>query len=174
MSSKPTLYSAWFCPFAQRAWMALEQKGVSYEYTEVDPYKKTPEFLAVCPRGMVPSIIDNGKVVIESGTKLCSCFNSLNTRYDCRILLFVLGYVMLLRRHNSCFWFATWSRNTSGRPLGVNRIRQNEQPYTAVVGCKMPKWALKHTITHLGVCNVFQTFICHNCYLAALLFYSES
>ncbi|CAI5499697.1 unnamed protein product [Closterium sp. Naga37s-1] len=30
------LFSAWFCPFAQRAWIALEAKGVKYEYVEHD------------------------------------------------------------------------------------------------------------------------------------------
>lgn len=39
----PKLYCAWFCPFAQRAWIALEAKGVDFEYIEQDPYNKTPE-----------------------------------------------------------------------------------------------------------------------------------
>lgn len=25
------LYSAWFCPFAQRAWIAAEEKGIKYK-----------------------------------------------------------------------------------------------------------------------------------------------
>lgn len=35
------LYNAWYCPFAQRAWMALVHKGIEFEYIEVDPYDKT-------------------------------------------------------------------------------------------------------------------------------------
>ncbi len=35
------LYNAWYCPFAQRVWMALVHKGIDFEYIEVDPYNKT-------------------------------------------------------------------------------------------------------------------------------------
>jgi hypothetical protein len=28
-------YSSWFCPFAQRTWIALEESGVNYEWNEV-------------------------------------------------------------------------------------------------------------------------------------------
>ena len=48
----PKLYSAWFCPFAQRAWIALLAKGTEFEYVEKDPYNKTPELLAANPRGL--------------------------------------------------------------------------------------------------------------------------
>ncbi|GJP37355.1 hypothetical protein CLOM_g21770 [Closterium sp. NIES-68] len=51
------LFSAWFCPFAQRAWIALEAKGVKYEYIEVDPYAKPAELMAVNPRGLVPALL---------------------------------------------------------------------------------------------------------------------
>lgn len=33
-------YAGWFCPFVQRAWITLEEKGVPYQYKEVNPYKK--------------------------------------------------------------------------------------------------------------------------------------
>jgi glutathione S-transferase len=66
MSSVPTLYNAWFCPFAQRAWLALLEKGVEFTYVEQDPYNKSPEWLAVNPRGLVPAIVHNGKDVYES------------------------------------------------------------------------------------------------------------
>ena len=65
-SSVPTLYNAWFCPFAQRAWIALLEKGVAFDYVEQDPYTKTPEWLAIHPRGLVPVIVHNGKSVYDS------------------------------------------------------------------------------------------------------------
>ena len=59
-------YNAWFCPFAQRAWIALVHKGVKFEYIEQDPYNKSPEWLAVNPRGLVPAILHNDKAIYES------------------------------------------------------------------------------------------------------------
>jgi len=60
------LYNAWFCPFGQRAWIALIHKGVDFEYVEQNPYDKTPEWLAVNPRGLVPTIVNNGHSVYDS------------------------------------------------------------------------------------------------------------
>ena len=58
MAGKATkLYSAWFCPFAQRTWIALLEKGVDFELVEINPYDKTPEFLAVNPLGLVPTLV---------------------------------------------------------------------------------------------------------------------
>ena len=34
------LYASWFCPYAQRAWIALEEKNVPFHYVEIDPYKR--------------------------------------------------------------------------------------------------------------------------------------
>ena len=66
MANKPKFYNAWFCPFAQRAWIALLHKGVDFEYIEQNPYNKTAEWLAVNPRGLVPTIAHEGKEVYES------------------------------------------------------------------------------------------------------------
>lgn len=60
------LYSAWFCPFVQRTWMAVEEKGVKYEYVEINPYHKDKEYLAINPKGLVPSIQSNGTNLSES------------------------------------------------------------------------------------------------------------
>ena len=61
------LYSAWYCPFAQRAWMALEHKGIDFDYVEVDPYDKTEWWLAAS-RGsaMVPVIVRSNEGAEES------------------------------------------------------------------------------------------------------------
>ncbi|PYH42628.1 uncharacterized protein BP01DRAFT_131805 [Aspergillus saccharolyticus JOP 1030-1] len=49
-------YAGWFCPFVQRVWLALEEKQIPYQYIEVNPYHKQPSFLALNPRGLVPTI----------------------------------------------------------------------------------------------------------------------
>ncbi|KAL9101097.1 MAG: hypothetical protein Q9163_003612 [Psora crenata] len=50
------LYGSCFCPFVQRVWVSLELKGLSYQYIEIDPYKKPDELLAINPRGLVPAL----------------------------------------------------------------------------------------------------------------------
>jgi len=59
-------YSGWFCPFVARTWLALEEKGIPYQYKEENPYKKDKEFLEVSPKGLVPAIKYRGKPLHES------------------------------------------------------------------------------------------------------------
>ncbi|KAI0398748.1 hypothetical protein F4802DRAFT_132717 [Xylaria palmicola] len=50
------LYAASFCPFSQRVWIALEAKGMAYQYCETDPFKRPTQLLEANPRGLVPAI----------------------------------------------------------------------------------------------------------------------
>ncbi|KAK0733771.1 glutathione S-transferase [Lasiosphaeria miniovina] len=50
------LYGGWFCPFVQRAWIVLAEKRIPHQYVEINPYHKAPEFLALNPRGLVPTL----------------------------------------------------------------------------------------------------------------------
>ncbi|KAI1313274.1 glutathione S-transferase [Xylaria venustula] len=50
------LYGGWFCPFVQRAWIVLYEKDIAHQYIEINPYHKAPEFLALNPRGLVPTL----------------------------------------------------------------------------------------------------------------------
>lgn len=52
------LYNAWYCPFAQRAWMALIYKDIDFELIEVDPYDSTRWWLQVSRgAGLVPVVV---------------------------------------------------------------------------------------------------------------------
>jgi len=56
-------------PYAWRSMLALEHKGMEYESRRLDPSKeeqKTPEFLAINPRGKVPALRDADTTVYES------------------------------------------------------------------------------------------------------------
>jgi len=61
--------SAWFCPYAQRAWIALNHHKVPYNKIESlviknGGYEKTPMLLEKNPKGLVPTIIDEKKRVL--------------------------------------------------------------------------------------------------------------
>lgn len=61
------LYSAWYCPFAQRVWMSLLYKQVKFEYTEIDPYQETPKWLELSKgTGQVPVLVLNKNNIIDS------------------------------------------------------------------------------------------------------------
>ncbi|OKL60122.1 hypothetical protein UA08_04673 [Talaromyces atroroseus] len=64
------LFGSCFCfalsPFVQRIWIALEAKGIPYQYIEVDPYEKPPELLEINPRGLVPAILHGNWGCYES------------------------------------------------------------------------------------------------------------
>ncbi|CAL5874622.1 uncharacterized protein PFLUO_LOCUS8919 [Penicillium psychrofluorescens] len=60
------LYGSCFCPFVQRVWIALELKGIPYQYIEVDPYEKPKSLLEVNPRGLVPALRHNDWGCYES------------------------------------------------------------------------------------------------------------
>lgn len=52
------LYCAWYCPFAQRAWMTLVHKQIAFEYIEVDPYRQTDWWMRVSRgEGLVPVLV---------------------------------------------------------------------------------------------------------------------
>ena len=75
-------YCAWFCPFAQRAWIALEEKKVEYNYVECTLYRGNastkvalsiaeksaldPEFVAASPKGLVPAVRHGSTAVHDS------------------------------------------------------------------------------------------------------------
>jgi glutathione S-transferase len=55
MTTDITFYSAWYCPFAQRTWAALEHLDIPYQYDEIDPYIKSESWMKISRgTGQVP------------------------------------------------------------------------------------------------------------------------
>lgn len=61
-----TLYSFRRCPYAMRAQMALRYSGVPVEIVEVSLKAKPAEMLAISPKGTVPVLDADGRVIDES------------------------------------------------------------------------------------------------------------
>ena len=61
-----TLYSFRRCPYAMRARMALRYCGVPVEIIEVSLKAKPAEMLAISPKGTVPVLNADGRVIDES------------------------------------------------------------------------------------------------------------
>lgn len=61
------LYTNHRCPWAHRAHIALEELKVPFKEEIIDlDTPRTPEYLAINPRGLVPSISYNGEIFTES------------------------------------------------------------------------------------------------------------
>ncbi|MCJ1312960.1 hypothetical protein MMC25_006636 [Agyrium rufum] len=71
------LFGSCFCPFVQRVWIALEAKGIPYQYIEVDPYKKPQSLLEVNPHGLVPAV-RHGDWAIHESTVIMEYLEDLN------------------------------------------------------------------------------------------------
>ncbi|WQF79499.1 Putative glutathione S-transferase, Thioredoxin-like superfamily, glutathione transferase family [Colletotrichum destructivum] len=64
---KIILYTNHNCPWAHRAHIALAELGLPFEEEIVDlSVPRTPEYLRINPRGLVPSISYDGEIVTES------------------------------------------------------------------------------------------------------------
>ncbi|CAI4215035.1 unnamed protein product [Parascedosporium putredinis] len=67
-SPKIILYTNHNCPWAHRAHIALAELGLDFEEEIIDlSVPRTPEYLQVNPRGLVPSLSYNGEIITESG-----------------------------------------------------------------------------------------------------------
>jgi glutathione S-transferase len=51
-------------------WAVLQEKGIPYQYVEVNPYHKPDSLLKLNPRGLVPTLQYDGKPLYES-TVVC-------------------------------------------------------------------------------------------------------
>jgi glutathione S-transferase len=63
------LYHFWSLVCSVRCRMALEEKSVSWTSRYVDLFKfdqMRPEYLAINPRGVVPTLVHDGKPIRES------------------------------------------------------------------------------------------------------------
>jgi glutathione S-transferase len=64
---KITLYTSHSCPWAHRSQIALRELGLEFETVIVDlSVPRTPEYLAINPRGLVPALDYNGTILTES------------------------------------------------------------------------------------------------------------
>jgi len=64
---KITLYTNYACPWAHRAQIAVKELGLDYETEIIDlQTPRTPEYLAINPRGLVPSLKYGDEIITES------------------------------------------------------------------------------------------------------------
>ncbi|KAJ5423152.1 hypothetical protein N7491_008368 [Penicillium cf. griseofulvum] len=64
---KIKLYTNHNCPWAHRAHIALTELNLPYDEEIIDLYQpRTPEFLKINPRGLVPTMEFDGEIITES------------------------------------------------------------------------------------------------------------
>ncbi len=60
------LFTARVCPYAHRSRLALLEKGLEFQHTEIDFKNKSVRFLEASPYGKVPALVHDGKTLYES------------------------------------------------------------------------------------------------------------
>jgi hypothetical protein len=70
MPANINFYSAWYCPFAQRTWVALELLELPYDYEETNPYDKSDRWLDHQGKSIIPSFYRFLKAEKESSSDL--------------------------------------------------------------------------------------------------------
>ncbi|EIJ34461.1 glutathione S-transferase family protein [Thiothrix nivea] len=68
--NKLELVSFKVCPFVQRSVIALNEKGVAYTLTHINPHEPPDWFSAISPLGKVPVLLVDGKPLFESAVIL--------------------------------------------------------------------------------------------------------
>jgi len=79
------LYSGWFCPFVQRVLLVLLEKGIPFQYIEVNPYHKPESLLKLNPRGLIPTLQYDNKPLYES-TVICEFLEDAYPSHSPRLL----------------------------------------------------------------------------------------
>lgn len=65
--AKLILYTNHRCPWAHRAHIILEELKIPFDEVTIDlDTPRTPEYLKINPRGLVPALSYNGEIIIES------------------------------------------------------------------------------------------------------------
>nr|QVK45138.1 GSTo3 [Pagiophloeus tsushimanus] len=60
------VYSMKLCPFAQRARLVVKAKNLPHDIVNIDLQNKPDWYFKIHPKGQVPSLLDEGKITIES------------------------------------------------------------------------------------------------------------
>ena len=117
------LYSAWYCPFAQRTIMALSELGIEYELIETDPYQKTPEWMSnSLGTGQVPVLVEGNLHVPDS----LRILDYLEDRFGGARSLFGID---VEERAHARFWI-----DFAGRKIIPNFYRFLKSPIGSEVG----------------------------------------
>ncbi|KAE8349340.1 hypothetical protein BDV28DRAFT_160576 [Aspergillus coremiiformis] len=68
------LYGSCFCPFVQRVWIALEVKGIPYQYLEIDPYQKPQSLLDLEDLNTGPPLLPPADAKLRAHCRLWTDF----------------------------------------------------------------------------------------------------
>jgi glutathione S-transferase len=118
-------------------WLVLEEKKIPYQYKEVNPYHKEPSFLALNPRGLVPTLevstADGHKPLYESTVLLEYLEDAYpnhgpslypNNPYD-KAKVKIWADFVTSRIIPAFHRFLQYQPNTgSGTPEGLEKLRQ--------------------------------------------------
>lgn len=127
------------CPYVQRAVIALEEKGVSYQRIDIDLADKPAWFKAVSPLGKTPVLLADGQAVFESAVICEYLDDTLAPRLHPEDAL-------ARARHRGWIEYASSVLNTIGGLYSA----QDEAAFDAALGLLRERFAYLETVLGEG------------------------
>ncbi|KAI8105338.1 hypothetical protein M9435_000505 [Picochlorum sp. BPE23] len=98
-----TFFSHTLCPYAERVWLTLLEKGCAFTMVHVDLSNKPDWYYGVNPRGLVPAVSHRGNVMTES-MDLCRWLSGEDTHDDALLSSAVSSCLDAMSGSNARFW----------------------------------------------------------------------
>ncbi|AEO64930.1 uncharacterized protein THITE_2111329 [Thermothielavioides terrestris NRRL 8126] len=122
--AKLILYTNHRCPWAHRAHIALEELKIPFEEVIIDlDTPRTPEYLKINPRGLVPALSYNGEIIIESAIVV----QFLTDAYPSHLVPASNEPGGALRRARIALFVDAYVSKVNGNVFGIFRAKTDEE-----------------------------------------------
>ncbi|MDF2940297.1 MAG: Glutathione S-transferase-like protein [Gammaproteobacteria bacterium] len=96
----PIIHGATISPYVRKVLIVLEHKGIQYEVKAINPFKKTPELMALHPLGKIP-VYQEDDFILPDSSAICSY---LEKQYPTHPI-----YPSAAKSLGKCIWYESYA-----------------------------------------------------------------